>query len=79
MLFNRAEEALRQAYIVGDHCVGWTGEGWNVYDPKKGAEEGVQPEFLCLNGAHPVPLNDSAINVWVSIVRQGLQEVAMAA
>ena len=70
--YTNAHDAIRDATGTGKSCVGWDPKinRWVVYDPRRGAPEGVRPEFLCLrNGLLPVPLSEEGRE----IIRQLLE------
>lgn len=70
--FKKIEPAIRQAACMSDHCIGWSQEesGWTIYNPVDGAPEGVTPEFLCVGKGLPLPLNDIAVEVLISLARE---------
>lgn len=67
MFYADCYVAIRDGNAKGNTCIGWheTEKGWVLYDPTKGAPEGVKPEFLCVkSGCVPLPLSDDAWTIF---------------
>ena len=77
-IYEDAADAILEAYRQGTRetespmAVAYKqNQGWFVYDvtePYLATDD--QPEFLCIVGRNPLPLNDLAIDVLFSVLRK---------
>lgn len=66
--FQDARQAINAAAGFAPCCVGYRkGEGWFIYSPLDGCATDAEPEFFIARpGTHPIPLTETASEVWVS-------------
>lgn len=69
-VFHNCHDAIRFANAFGRRVVGYKMSlGWTVYDPTEAAPADVEPEFFCTrNGVLPVPLNDTALEIFLQMM-----------
>jgi hypothetical protein len=69
--YQNAADAIQYASIIAPRCVGYRqGKGWFVYDAQDGCPADSQPEFfIAKRGTLPLPMTETAVDVWLSVLR----------